>query len=163
MSSYCDKSDLKNAIPEIYLKQLTDDADTDDIDDEKLDAAILKASDYIDGYLKGRYPTPIPGTIPVLIVDLAIRLSVYFLFKRSLLVTLPDPIKEDWKDTNNVLIGIQKGKINPFEATDEPVFFATNKTPAQKLFTDTPVLPSGTPSMLGSVSQGQNNWNNYLV
>jgi len=124
--SYCDLTDLKNYIPADVIKQLTDDGDTDEIDIEKVSLAISEADDLIDGYLRGRYPVPIQGTPPSLITDVSIKLSTYFLYKRSLMLTLPDPVKDDYQHGMMVLRDIQKGRISPFPETQNPTWFVSN-------------------------------------
>jgi phage gp36-like protein len=148
--AYSTSTDLKNYIPESQLVQLTDDNDVDSIDVEKLNDAIRRADDFVNGHIRGRYPLPLI-TVPELIRDLSTRLAAYFLFKRSLLLTIPEPVKEDYKDIIDVLGKIQKGKINPFEAGDEPVFFETNKTNLDRIFTSDPVTPQ------------QMNWGKYPI
>jgi len=146
--AYSSATDLKNYIPESMLVQLTDDNDVDDIDNEKLVDAIRRADDYIDGHLRGRYPLPLT-TVPGLIRDISTKLGAYFLFKRSLLVTLPEPVKEDYEYCTDTLTKIQKGKISPFGASEEPVFFSSNKTPNDRLF------------VTNVTAQGQMDWGKY--
>jgi len=151
MAAYSDKVSIKNYIPAIVVQQLTDDADTDSIDDEKLNFALRQATDVIDGYLRGRYPVPLTGAIPTLIADLCTKLAVYFLIQRSLIITMPDPVKDQYDNSIAILKEMQKGKINAFEKADEPVFFATNKTDEDKIFTSNPILIK------------QNNWSAYQI
>jgi phage gp36-like protein len=117
---------MKNYVPAEQLQQCSDDDDVDTISQEKIDDCIRRADDLIDSYLRGRYSVPL-SVVPELIKDLSVKLAVYFLFKRSLLLTLPDSIKDDYSDANSVLNKIQSGKITPFESTEEPAFFGTNK------------------------------------
>lgn len=164
MAYYSDKVSVKNYIPAIVVQQLTDDNDTDSIDDEKLNFALRQATDVIDGYLRGRYPVPLAGLIPTMIADLCTKLAVYFLIQRSLIITMPDPVKDQYDNSIAILKEMQKGRINAFEATDEPVFFKTNKTDTDKIFTTSPVYPTLTPSMTTTQRQTQqNNWNAYPI
>jgi phage gp36-like protein len=128
---YCSATDLKNALPESQLIQLTDDNDTGAIDSEKLNEAIRKADDFIDGHIRGRYDLPLT-TVPPMIRDLSIRLATYFLFRRSFTLTLPDPVKDDYKDCMDILMKIQRGQVSPFAdpPTSEPTFFLTNAQPS---------------------------------
>jgi phage gp36-like protein len=151
MAAYSDKVSIKNYIPAIVVQQLTDDADTDSIDDEKLNFALRQATDVIDGYLRGRYPVPLTGAIPTLISDLCTKLAVYFLIQRSLIITMPDPVKDQYDNSISILKQMQQGKINAFEAAAEPIFFKTNKKATDKIFTTTPTLAT------------QNNWSAYPI
>jgi phage gp36-like protein len=145
--AYSTATDLQNYLPAEQVRQLTDDNDTDDIDLEKLNDAIRRADDLIDSYIRGRYTVPLVN-IPALIRDMSTKLASYFLFKRSLILTLPDPIKEDYSDANNMLMKIQRGQVTPFEQQDEPVFFNSNKVSGQGS------------SVINEVTQ---NWGAYLI
>ena len=160
--AYSTVTDIKNALPATVVQQLSDDNDTDQIDPEKVNYCIAQADDLLDGYLRGRYTVPL-ATVPNMIRDLSVRLTIYFLFKRSLYSVLPDAIKDDYTYVTKVMIGIQQGKINPFEATDEPSFFATNKTQGDRIFTSTPIYPNVTPSMTGPTRSGKMNWSQYPI
>ena len=129
--AYCTVTDLKNTLPESQLIQLTDDNDTGKIDDEKLNEAIRKADDFIDGHIRGRYDLPLT-TVPSMVRDLSIRLATWFLFRRSFSLTLPDPLKEDYKDCVELLMKIQKGQVSPFPnpPSQEPTFFLSNNRPS---------------------------------
>ena len=124
--AYCTREDLINTLPESQLIELTDDNDTGGVDTEKLNEAIRKSDDFIDGHIRGRYDLPLV-TVPALIRDISIKMAVYFLFRRSLLLTLPESIKEDYKYCLDTLLKIQSGKVSPFESSAEPAFFGTNK------------------------------------
>jgi phage gp36-like protein len=167
---YCSLTDLKNYLPEATIIQLTDDADTGDVDLDKTNDAIRRADDFIDAHLQGRYPLPLTS-VPVYIRDVSTKLAIYFLYKRSLAITLPDVIKEDYDYCVGVLQKIQMGKVNPFQSGQEPVFFNSNKTDADRVFVtvSTPTgnmfTPSTLPSMVSSpvTSPNQINLNNYIL
>jgi phage gp36-like protein len=129
--AYCTVTDLKNTLPESQLIQLTDDNDTGQIDTEKLAEAIRKADDFIDGHIRGRYDLPLT-TVPSMIRDISIRLSTWFLFRRSFSLTLPEPLTEDYKDCVEILMRVQKGQISPFPnpPSQEPTFFLSNSRPS---------------------------------
>jgi len=148
--AYCTVVDVKNFIPQTVVLQLSDDNDSDSIDEEKVNFAIQQADDLIDSYLRGRYTVPITGTVPSMIRDLSVRATVYFLFKRSLYSTMPDAIENDFKYIIRTLEGMQKGQINAF--TSEPGFFDTNKVTGDRVFTNaTTVLAT------------QNAWSTYQI
>jgi phage gp36-like protein len=131
MAQYTTLVNLKNYLPASILQQLTDDNHLDKIDDEKLDFAVGQASNFIDGYLRGRYSLPL-ATVPDMIVDVATKLSGYFLFKRALIQTLPETIKEDYDYSIGILRDIQKGRISPFEVTQNPTWSEGNKTGSRR-------------------------------
>jgi phage gp36-like protein len=161
---YSDINTVKNYLPAVIVQQLTDDNDIDQIDVEKLNYALQQATDVIDGYLRGRYPVPLTGVIPFLITDLCTKLAVYFLIQRSLIITMPDPVKDQYTNSISMLKEMQRGKVNAFEAGDEPVFFKTNKSSCQRIFTNTPTVPAVTPSMTSTnQTQGQYGWGSYII
>jgi phage gp36-like protein len=130
---YSTIDDLKNYLPASQILQLTDDADIDTIDNDKLNDAIRRSDNLVDGYLRGRFDLPL-ATVPELIRDLSTKLSSYFLFKRSLILSMPESITEDYKYCTDILVKIQKGMITVFtDATEEPAFFGTNKTDASNV------------------------------
>jgi hypothetical protein len=72
-----------------------------------------------------------------MIVDLATRLSVYYLFRRKLQTTLPEAIARDHKDCMITLKDIQSGKITPFPTADEPTIIKTNKESTDRIYDST--------------------------
>jgi phage gp36-like protein len=125
MAYYSSVEDLKNYLPESQLVQTTDDNDTGAIDMEKLNDALRRAQNFIDAHLMGRYSLP-PAVVPELIRDISTKLAGYFLMKRSLPLTLPEPIKLDYDYCIDQLVKMQRGQINPFPVANEPVFIAGN-------------------------------------
>jgi phage gp36-like protein len=124
--AYCSKADIINTVPEDQLKQLTDDNSIDSIDMDKFNECIRKADTTIDGYCRGRFDVPLT-IVPEAIRNISINLSVYYLFSRSLLLTMPESIKDMYTEAMRVLKDVQAGRFTPFEATEEPAFFGTNK------------------------------------
>ena len=145
-AAYCTVVDIKNWVPETYLKQMSDDSDTDSIDEEKINYAIRQASDYIDSYVRGRYTLPLT-TIPDQIIDLCVKIAAYHLFKRSLMQIVPESITEDYKDATRILRDIQTGKFSPFDVQTNPTWYVSNK----RRFS------------AGTVTTTTGNWNNYLI
>lgn len=156
---------MKNYLPANYIQQLTDDNSEDNIDNEKINDVIRRASNFVDGYMRGRYPVPVidptTGLTPDLIRDVSTRIAIYYLFLRGLTQTVPEALKVDYDMCIKTLIGMQQGKINMFTQQAEPMFFESNKTPADRAFTNTPVIPNMTPSMLFPSQTGQNAWQTY--
>ena len=146
--SYSTLTDIQNYLPSEYVRQLSDDADTDEIDIEKVSDCIRRADDLIDGYMRGRYPVPIVGTVPTLISDISCKLAIYFLFKRSLIQKMPESIKSDYDEAMASLKEVQKGRISPFDVAENPVWFASNKNP---------------PASVPQTNVITDNWNQYFV
>lgn len=128
MSAYSAAADINNWIPAEVVRQLTDDNDTGNTDVEKLNDCIRRAGAYIDSWLIGRYDVPVPAPIPDMINDISTKLTIYYLYKRSLALTIPDPIADDYKTACRTLVDIQRGRVNPFPVAENPVIFRSNKT-----------------------------------
>jgi phage gp36-like protein len=118
MASYTNSQNIYAMIPHEIVVQLTDDVGLNEVDINKVNYSITLASDLIDGYLMGHYTLPLPYATPPLIMDICTKLSVYFLYQRSLLVTMPESLKEAYKWCLDTLKGIQISKINPFPITE---------------------------------------------
>jgi len=162
--SYCNVVDLQNYLPSQVIVQTTDDNDTDQIDQDKVNACIQQGDALIDSYIRGRYPVPVVEVpFPPMINNLSIRLAAYFLYKRGLYATQPKEIEREYETCNELLDKIKKGKINPFQSQDEPLFFATNKHPGQRVFSDRPLNISPTPSMQTQTVTGQNFWGSFPI
>ena len=123
--AYATIVDLKNRIPEEWIIQLSDDNQTDSIDTEKANDVLRYGSDIIDSYLRGRYQLPLT-TVPDMIRDLNIYLATYFLFTRSLVTTIPEPIKAQYDEAIKLLKEIQRGKMSPFEVASNPTWVVSN-------------------------------------
>lgn len=122
--AYCIQDDIEAMVQLPTLYQLTvDEGDADYIDETNLNASIARADSFIDGYLRGRFTLPL-ATVPPLIRDLSIQLTIFYLYQRSIVLTMPENVKWNRLDAQKCLIEIQKGKINPFDTTDEPYYTA---------------------------------------
>ena len=154
MALYTDLVSLKNYLPATVLLQLTDDNSTDQIDTEKINFAITQASNLIDSYLQGRFTLPL-ASVPMMISDIATKLTGYYLYKRVLPETLPDTLIDDYKFSMGILRDIQKGRISPFPVADNPVWMVSNKAnPSASSIPDRSVTP---------MAQATSNWGKYLV
>lgn len=82
---YFSWADLINEIPEDFVIQALDDADTaetaDDVGDA-FDALRTAASEEVDSYLEGRYATPLTGTIPNIVKRAALLHAAHTLYSR---------------------------------------------------------------------------------
>jgi len=146
--SYSTLTQLKDYIPAATIQMLTDDNnELNDIDIEKVTYCQAQADDLIDSYLRGRYPAPITGPVPVMISELSVKLTAFYLYKRSLLLTLPEAMKDDYQYCMSILRDIQRGRISPFEIKDNPTWFKSNHAAGEVTL----------------VNQTTNNWQDYLV
>jgi phage gp36-like protein len=153
--AYATIADVKNRLPEEWITQLTDDNQTDSIDTEKANDCLRYGQDLIDSYLRGRYSVPLaPGNIPDMIRDMNTHLAIYHLFTRSLVVTVPEPIKLEYEETIKLLKEIQRGKMSPFEVSSNPAWVVSNHGGVGD--TRPTILATTTPN--NSIA-----WNRYLI
>ena len=119
--AYSTIDDLKLFFDDRKLKQLTDDEGDGTQIDARLEAAIGRADEEIDGYLGGRYSVPLSLTpLPEMIKDISVDLAIVQLHKRRgdfLLDT--KAVKARRTDALARLVNIQNGKIT-FTGTGEP-------------------------------------------
>jgi len=133
---YCTLEDIKKAIPESDIVQLTDDETGSLIDNEKVEEAIAYAEDIINGYLRGRYPVPI-DPVPGLIRRLAVDLAIYQLYSRRLGLEMPQSIIDRRKEVIRLLENIQAGKLTlGIETRDSPGqgYYKGSKKEEDKIF-----------------------------
>jgi len=117
---YCTLEDIKKAISEKNLIELTDDQGGGAIDTEKVQDAIEYAEQLINGYLRGRYPIPLEP-VPELIRRLAVDIAVYQLYSRRFELDMPESMIQRRKETIKLLELIQAGKIQiGVETSDSP-------------------------------------------
>lgn len=110
--AYSVEADIKEIISDEDLIQLTDDvAPVDTIDSALVSAAIDRADNKINGYLRGKQ-NPLPlSPVPPLIKDISVSLAVFQLYRRRPNVEIPDPVERDLKMAVKDLEGIRDGKI----------------------------------------------------
>lgn len=119
--AYTDLTTINEQTPREILIQLTDDNDTGDIDTNVVDWAIAKAEATIDAYNNGRYPVEIPdGEVPPFIKSIATDIAVWHLYKRKLILTIPDSLQKCYDHAIKWLEKGQKGEISPFPSDKEP-------------------------------------------
>jgi len=126
--AYTVLADLQNSITNDQLIQLSSTEDNPDVvNTTVVTDAIRRADNLIDSYLRNRYTAtvgvPITAVpIPESIRDLSIRITLYFLYRRSKPFDIPDSVLYDYKDCEKLLLKIQSGAWNPFEVVQEPFF-----------------------------------------
>lgn len=116
--AYCTLDDIKKAIPEVNIIQLTDDENLGTVNQARVDDAIAYADQMIDGYLRGRYSLPL-SPVPGLINKLSVDLAIFHLYSRRLELEMPQVMMERYKNAVKVLEQVQKGLITlGIEAVD---------------------------------------------
>ncbi len=133
---YCSLEDIKQAIPEKNIIELTDDAGTGTIEQNRVNDAISYADQLIDGYLRGRYTVPL-NPVPELIKRLAADLAVFHLYSRRFELNMPEAMLQRRKEIIRLLEQIQKGFIKlGIETQSGPGqgHYKTNKTGEDRVF-----------------------------
>jgi phage gp36-like protein len=133
---YCTLEDIKKAIPEKNIIELTDDDNFGSIDEAKVQDAIDYAEQLIDGYLRGRYPVPLEP-VPELIRRLAVDLAVFHLYSRRFELDMPQSMIDRRKEIIRLLEQIQAGKVLlGIETQNSPGqgYYKANKTTEDRTF-----------------------------
>lgn len=137
---YCTIEDIKQAIPEDNIIQLTDDTGTGVIDQAKVEDAIQYADQLIDSYLRGRYTVPL-NPVPALIRRLSVEMAGFNLYSRRFELAMPEAMLQRRKEIIRLLEQIQKGMITLGTEPPEkgPGFghYHTNKTAEDRIFNKT--------------------------
>lgn len=108
--TYCTIEQLTDRFGARMLQQLSDRGDfapeTPAIDADLFARAVADADAAIDGALLGRYTLPV-ASVPRLLTDLSIAISIYKAHGQ----TVPDKIRDDYRDAMKTLAQISEGKV----------------------------------------------------
>jgi phage gp36-like protein len=108
---YVSLEQLQQTIPAQTLVWLSnDDASMDTMNVAVIEAAVLAAEDRVDAYLQSRYTLPLTH-VHSLVSEIVVRLARYNLYSRRPEGSLPDAVKEAYKDAMRELEAIRDGKI----------------------------------------------------
>lgn len=105
---YCTQADIKTAITEESLIQLTDDENLGVVNAANVIQAIDTADAEIDGYCAIRYAVPFT-TAPAVVKALSIEIAIYYLYKRR---TLPEKIEKAYDKAIARLKDIARGLLS---------------------------------------------------
>jgi phage gp36-like protein len=141
MPNYFELSDLKSALSEEILLDLTDEKGEGQISEKKVAYFRGRAENLVNGFVRGNPDIPFPfTTIPPLIRDLAVEAARIDLLKARYLTDLPESLLKDEELLLRKLTNLQSGRINlglgagDFTKTTE---FRINKTATNRVFTNT--------------------------
>lgn len=107
--AYSTLQDIKKAIPEDTLMQLTDDEGTGSVNASRVAEAIASADATIDSYCASRYAVPF-GTVPAVVKKISVDLAIYDLYSRRV-EEIPAARADRYKNAIRLLEGIAKGAI----------------------------------------------------
>lgn len=85
----------------------------------RIDEAVARASDLIDGYLVRRYALPLAAPVPGLVMEWCRQISRYFLHQHRISDEKSDPVARDYRDAMKFLQLIVDGKF--FLGYNDPV------------------------------------------
>jgi phage gp36-like protein len=138
---YSTLENLKTALPERVLLQLTDDENNGEFVLDPPNAAytrvieaVKKTDSLIDGYISGRYELPF-SSVPNLINTISVNLTICELYERNHEAVLPEAIAERRKANIKTLEKLQSGVVVlPGQSKVEPASFVVNKTDDDRQF-----------------------------
>jgi phage gp36-like protein len=123
--AYCTLEDLKKALPEAALEELTDDEGAGSIQDARVTEAIAQADALIDTYLGGRYAVPL-SSVPAVVRQCSVDIALYYLYKRTVegFAEAGDSTRRTaYKDAVRTLEDIRSGKMGlPIASADDSGF-----------------------------------------
>lgn len=85
----------------------------------RIDDAVTRASDLIDGYLVRRYELPLALPVPGLVMEWCRQISRYYLHQHRLSDEKTDPVARDYRDALKFLQQLVEGKF--FLGFNDPV------------------------------------------
>jgi len=132
--AYTDYDNLKLAIPEQTLIELTDDPGVGTVDMGKIAGCIEAADSEIDGYMPETETLPL-NPVPRLIVRLSTVIAIYNVYARYA-ETIPKTREDQYNNAIKLLEKILEGKIKLRSAAEAPG--APEPTPARRIKSSAP-------------------------
>lgn len=133
--AYTTVAEIKKAISEEIVKQLTDDDNIGEIVEANVTAAIARADAEIDGYCAVKYSVPFT-TVPAVVAGLSLDMSIYYLYKRR---TVSEDVQKSYDNAIARLKDIAKGLlslgVDPPPAASTADGAECNKTASDRIFT----------------------------
>jgi phage gp36-like protein len=137
--AYSTLADLKKAIPERDLIQVTDDEDRGQVNEARVTQAIQDADDLIDSYLRGKHTVPL-ATVPPIVRRHSIGLSTYYLYSRRLGYEPTEAMTALYKEALRFLADVRDGKAyidDPESIANTGGVFKVNKDACDREYTST--------------------------
>lgn len=126
---YSDLDALKSRLPEVNILSLTDDTDTQTIDEDRVAQAIADADAIIDAHLCERYTVPLVS-VPTYIQKISADLAIYNLYSRKYESEMPKAMEKRYTNAIAELKKIADGvtHLQDIDSDNGPVKPVTNKT-----------------------------------
>lgn len=134
--AYIDQEILERYISREELTRLTDDENTGNVNNQRLDEAINIASNEFENYVRDIYditlfPSPLPDQLTQIICDIAI----YNLYKRRYRLEMPESIVNIYNLAISQLSKIAKGELQVnLPKKTAAGFIKINKTEDDRIF-----------------------------
>lgn len=110
--AYCNLNDIKSRIPEKVLINITqDDKTLQEINEQRVNAAILDADSLIDSKIGTRYKVPL-DTVPNRIKRISIDLAIYFMYKARFDTKMPETVQLSYDEAISYLKDIRDAVEN---------------------------------------------------
>lgn len=129
--AYSTKSDVLEVVPADMLAQLTNDSGVNSVVDAVVTAAIAKADNQINSYLRGKSASLPLSPVPARVKDWSVGLAIFNLYSRRINLKIPEYAKTDHDDIISELKGVRDGKILIDDSTSVAnlgTIIKTNKT-----------------------------------
>lgn len=135
--AYSTQSDIEYRLPTIDLQELTDDSNGSTVDSSILNEAIALADALIDSHLRGKHTTPL-STVPPLVREWSVNLSIYNLYQRRIDLGIPENIDVGYENTLKQLRQVRDNKLMIDDAgssANTAGYYATSSTSSKRIFT----------------------------
>lgn len=137
--NYCTVEDVLNQVPQERAVELTNDSesrlDGAEVVTAKIEACITAAQSIVDGVLRSVVSLPL-ATVDKILLTITRDLAIYELYKRRVVLEMPEGLSELRKNAMSLLSRIASGEIRLDLPTGvEPSFNTRIKAP-QRVFTD---------------------------
>lgn len=109
--AYSTQSDIEEILPTADLAELTDDTGNDVVDVSKVTAAIARADNQINSYLRGKQNSLPLSPVPPRVKDWSTGLAIWQLYRRRVNLEMPEPVRVDHDDIISELKAVRDNKI----------------------------------------------------
>lgn len=110
--AYCSLNDIQSRIPEKILINITqDDKELQEINEQRVNAAILDADSLIDSKIGTRYNVPL-DTVPNRIKRISIDLAIYYMYKARFDTKMPETVQLSYDEAISYLKDVRDAVEN---------------------------------------------------
>lgn len=131
---YINQYILERYIQPEELIRLTDDENTGQINQERLNEAINAAENEFESYMRGVFSEPLPSPLPDMLIQIICDITIYNLYKRRFRLDMPESIVKIYEEAIDKLVKIRKGLISIIDKEEDESFIKTNKDTNSRIF-----------------------------